>query len=125
MKLTKPMMGDPALAPGRHRRLEADGPTGVPGITALHTPGHTAGHLSYLLDAHSGVLFAGDVATNLSRADPSPAQAGHPRTCRRTEASMRKLAELEFRRRGVRPRQGGDRRRGEEVPRLHRDDVTI
>jgi len=94
MKLTKPMMGDPALAPV-DRRLEADGPTGVPGITALHTPGHTAGHLSYLLDAHSGVLFAGDVATNLSgriRRPPKPVTPDMPTN----EASMRKLAELEF-----------------------------
>jgi len=42
--------------------LSGDGPTPVPGITAIHTPGHTAGHTSYLLDRDGGVLFAGDAA---------------------------------------------------------------
>ncbi|WP_433299805.1 MBL fold metallo-hydrolase [Actinoplanes sp. CA-030573] len=34
----------------------------IPGFTALHTPGHTRGHVSYLLDRAGGVLFAGDAA---------------------------------------------------------------
>lgn len=42
--------------------LAGDGPTPVPEITAVHTPGHTAGHTSYLLDRDGGVLFAGDAA---------------------------------------------------------------
>lgn len=42
--------------------LSADGPVSVPGFTAVHTPGHTAGHVSYLLDRDGGVLFAGDAA---------------------------------------------------------------
>jgi glyoxylase-like metal-dependent hydrolase (beta-lactamase superfamily II) len=33
-----------------------------PGFTAIHTPGHTRGHVSYLLDRAGGVLFAGDAA---------------------------------------------------------------
>ena len=32
----------------------------LPGFTALHTPGHTRGHVSYLLDRAGGILFAGD-----------------------------------------------------------------
>jgi glyoxylase-like metal-dependent hydrolase (beta-lactamase superfamily II) len=28
----------------------------------VHTPGHTAGHVSYLLERSGGVLFAGDAA---------------------------------------------------------------
>ena len=39
-----------------------DGYSPLPGFTALHTPGHTAGHLSFLLDRAGGVLFAGDAA---------------------------------------------------------------
>ncbi|MET0424085.1 MAG: MBL fold metallo-hydrolase [Actinoplanes sp.] len=35
----------------------------VPGFTAVHTPGHTRGHVSYLLDRAGGVLFAGDTAS--------------------------------------------------------------
>jgi glyoxylase-like metal-dependent hydrolase (beta-lactamase superfamily II) len=42
--------------------LDADGSTPVPGFTAVHTPGHTAGHVSYLLDRAGGVLFVGDAA---------------------------------------------------------------
>jgi glyoxylase-like metal-dependent hydrolase (beta-lactamase superfamily II) len=42
--------------------LTADGPVSVPGFSAIHTPGHTAGHVSYLLDRADGVLFAGDAA---------------------------------------------------------------
>lgn len=35
------------------------------GIVAIHTPGHTAGHTSYLWRGHGGVLFVGDAAGNL------------------------------------------------------------
>jgi glyoxylase-like metal-dependent hydrolase (beta-lactamase superfamily II) len=42
--------------------LTADGPISVPGFTAFHTPGHTRGHVSYLLDRGGGVFFAGDAA---------------------------------------------------------------
>jgi glyoxylase-like metal-dependent hydrolase (beta-lactamase superfamily II) len=42
--------------------LTADGPISVPGFTAIHTPGHTRGHMSFLLDRDGGVLFAGDAA---------------------------------------------------------------
>jgi glyoxylase-like metal-dependent hydrolase (beta-lactamase superfamily II) len=43
--------------------LTVDGPISVPGFTAFHTPGHTRGHASFLLDRGGGVLFAGDVAS--------------------------------------------------------------
>ncbi|MEV6597880.1 MBL fold metallo-hydrolase [Actinoplanes sp. NPDC051346] len=42
--------------------VTVDGFSPLPGFTALHTPGHTPGHLSYLLDRSGGVLFAGDAA---------------------------------------------------------------
>jgi glyoxylase-like metal-dependent hydrolase (beta-lactamase superfamily II) len=42
--------------------LSADGSISVPGFSAVHTPGHTAGHVSYLLDRAGGVLFVGDAA---------------------------------------------------------------
>jgi glyoxylase-like metal-dependent hydrolase (beta-lactamase superfamily II) len=42
--------------------VTADGPISVAGFRAVHTPGHTAGHVSYLLDRAGGVLFAGDAA---------------------------------------------------------------
>ena len=47
--------------------LRQDGQFSVPGFTAIHTPGHTAGHLSFLLDRDGGVLFAGDAAAGGGR----------------------------------------------------------
>jgi glyoxylase-like metal-dependent hydrolase (beta-lactamase superfamily II) len=35
------------------------------GIVAIHTPGHTAGHTSFLWKRHDGVLLAGDAAGHL------------------------------------------------------------
>jgi glyoxylase-like metal-dependent hydrolase (beta-lactamase superfamily II) len=48
--------------------LRRDGPFSVPGFTAIHTPGHTAGHVSFLLDRGGGVLFTGDAAAGGRRA---------------------------------------------------------
>jgi glyoxylase-like metal-dependent hydrolase (beta-lactamase superfamily II) len=45
-----------------NERLTVDGPLSVPGFSAVHTPGHTAGHVSYVLDRGGGVPFVGDVA---------------------------------------------------------------
>lgn len=42
--------------------ITGDGSEPLPGFTAVHTPGHTRGHVSYLLDRAGGVLFAGDAA---------------------------------------------------------------
>ncbi|GIM92898.1 MBL fold metallo-hydrolase [Paractinoplanes toevensis] len=42
--------------------ITADESEPIPGFTAVHTPGHTRGHVSYLLDRAGGVLFAGDTA---------------------------------------------------------------
>ncbi len=65
------------------------------GLQIIGTPGHTAGHVSFLLDRDGGVLFAGDAA------------AGAGTKVRRTprlltddaaaaDASVRRLAELRF-----------------------------
>ena len=75
--------------------LTGDGPVPIPGFRAVHTPGHTAGHMSYLLNRDDGVLFAGDAA------------AGRGGKARRTprmltddvaaaNASIARLVELEF-----------------------------
>jgi len=65
------------------------------GMTVLHTPGHTLGSISFLMQGHGGVLFAGDAAANvLGRLGGSP-----PLFTEDTEAakaSIRRLAELEF-----------------------------
>jgi glyoxylase-like metal-dependent hydrolase (beta-lactamase superfamily II) len=53
--------------------LSQDGPFSVPGFTAIHTPGHTAGHVSFLLDRGGGVLFTGDAAAGGGhRVRPTP-----------------------------------------------------
>ena len=36
------------------------------GLRALHTPGHTAGHLALLLPRDGGVLFVGDAASHMT-----------------------------------------------------------
>jgi glyoxylase-like metal-dependent hydrolase (beta-lactamase superfamily II) len=61
LKLVGLLLGTPEPAPV-DELVTGDGVTPVPGFTALHTPGHTAGHVSYLLDRAGGVLFAGDAA---------------------------------------------------------------
>jgi glyoxylase-like metal-dependent hydrolase (beta-lactamase superfamily II) len=75
--------------------LDGDGPTSVPGFTAVHTPGHTHGHVSYLLDRGDGILFTGDAAMG------RPFQVGHtPKAATADVAAARrsvaKLAGLDF-----------------------------
>lgn len=65
-----------------HRALIAGGPGTIPpcpvdervaggtvpaggGLEAIHTPGHSAGHLVFRFAGHGGLLFAGDVASNI------------------------------------------------------------
>ena len=60
-KLTKYLTGTPEPVPV-DEALSADGPVSVSGFSAFHTPGHTAGHVSFLLDQGDGVLFVGDAA---------------------------------------------------------------
>jgi len=75
--------------------LTGDGPVPIPGFRALHTPGHTAGHMSYLLDRDGVVLFAGDAAAG---------RGGKPRRTPRlltddvaaANARLARLARLEF-----------------------------
>lgn len=75
--------------------ITTDGSEPVPGFTALHTPGHTRGHVSYLLDRSGGILFAGDAAgSNRGKvsAPPRPVTADPARAGQ----SLARLAELEF-----------------------------
>ncbi|MFF0377753.1 MBL fold metallo-hydrolase [Actinoplanes missouriensis] len=92
-KLVSKLIG--TVEPTKVDQLVGDGAEPLPGFTALHTPGHTRGHLSYLLDRAGGVLFAGDAAgsrkgtvappPDLVTADPAEARA-----------SLARLAEREF-----------------------------
>jgi glyoxylase-like metal-dependent hydrolase (beta-lactamase superfamily II) len=60
------------------------------------TPGHTAGHVSYLLDRAGGVLFAGDAASGGpgGRVGRSPGPVTDDRE--KAAASVARLAELDF-----------------------------
>jgi glyoxylase-like metal-dependent hydrolase (beta-lactamase superfamily II) len=76
--------------------LTVDGPISVPGFTAFHTPGHTSGHASFLLDRSGGVLFAGDVVSGerKGRIRRSPRMVTEDRAAEST--SISRLAGLKF-----------------------------
>ena len=62
------------------------------GATAVHTPGHTAGHLALLLPRDGGVLFTGDAATNFLRLGVGPVYEKVDDGM----DSLRRLADLSF-----------------------------
>jgi glyoxylase-like metal-dependent hydrolase (beta-lactamase superfamily II) len=62
-------------------------------LTAVHTPGHTAGHVSYLLDRAGGVLFVGDAAISKG----TEVRRGWMNKARPTfDDSLRRIAGLDF-----------------------------
>jgi glyoxylase-like metal-dependent hydrolase (beta-lactamase superfamily II) len=86
----------PSAKPARVDREIADGeqiPVGD-GVTAYHTPGHTAGHVSYLVPSKR-VLFVGDAAANyLGRLGPPIGIYNEDHDAVRT--SIAKIAALDF-----------------------------
>lgn len=62
------------------------------GLTAVHTPGHSAGHLALLLPRDGGVLFVGDAATNVFGLGRGPIFED----VEQGERSLRRLAALDF-----------------------------
>jgi len=65
------------------------------GLRAIHTPGHTAGHVSYLWTRHGGVLFAGDAAANMFGRLGAPIGM-FTEDMETARNSIRKIAALEF-----------------------------
>lgn len=65
------------------------------GIKVIHTPGHTAGHVSYLSPRNGGVLFVGDAAGNMFGRIGTPLGVFTEDMAQARE-SVRKIAELEF-----------------------------
>lgn len=66
----------------------------VSDLAVIPTPGHTAGHMSLLLDRHGGVLFAGDSAMVTKSGG---VQRGFMNRKSATfDSSLRRTAELEF-----------------------------
>ena len=62
------------------------------GLRAIHTPGHSAGHLALLLPREGGVLFLGDAASNWLR----PGLGALHEDAAESLRSLEKLASLEF-----------------------------
>src|SRR4051794_9433813 len=75
--------------------ITTDGSEPLPGFTAVHTPGHTRGHVSYLLDRDSGVLFAGDAAAGRKGAVSSAPRAAAVDLAQ-LDRSVAKLASHDF-----------------------------
>jgi glyoxylase-like metal-dependent hydrolase (beta-lactamase superfamily II) len=65
------------------------------GLKAVHTPGHTAGHLAFLMSGHGSVLFAGDAAGNLF-GRLGPPLGMYTEDMAQAKESIGKLAALEF-----------------------------
>jgi glyoxylase-like metal-dependent hydrolase (beta-lactamase superfamily II) len=83
--------------PARPSRDATDG-TVVPvagGVQVIHTPGHTMGHVSYLMPGHGGVLFAGDAAGHMFGKLAKPLGM-FTEDMDAAKESIRKLAALEF-----------------------------
>lgn len=60
------------------------------GLRVIHTPGHSPGHISLLLERDGGLLFAADACTNLFGLGHSVVQNDFEQA----KASLRKLAAL-------------------------------
>ena len=79
------MFGNPEVTPGG-RALKFY--SSVLKLTVLHTPGHSAGHISLLWAHAGGVLVVGDAAANHGALMPAPVAEDHALN----EASLRRLA---------------------------------
>jgi glyoxylase-like metal-dependent hydrolase (beta-lactamase superfamily II) len=92
---------EPKLDPGRVD-VEVTDEQQIPvagGMTAIFTPGHTAGHTSYLLPRDGGILFAGDAAgARGSKAAPpvDPIFGMFTEDLAEARRSFRRLAEMQF-----------------------------
>ena len=64
------------------------------GLRVIHTPGHTAGHVSFLMPDRGGVLFAGDAAGNLGRVGPP--LGAYTEDMDEAKRSIAKLAQMDF-----------------------------
>jgi len=64
------------------------------GLAAIHSPGHTPGHTSFLWNRHGGVLLTGDAAANMGRVGPPLSVYTEDDAAMR--ASVRKLAGFTF-----------------------------
>ncbi len=70
-------------------------PSALPAdLRVIDTPGHTPGHVSYLLDRNNGVLFVGDAAVATKKGVVKRGVFNAPTPS--IDASLRHLAEFDF-----------------------------
>ncbi|HVL80735.1 MAG TPA: MBL fold metallo-hydrolase [Actinomycetota bacterium] len=81
-------------SPARVDREILDGEHVCEGLLAVHTPGHTGGHVSYLWEPE-GVLFVGDAASNM-RGELAPPIGFFTEDRQLMKESILRLAGLEF-----------------------------
>lgn len=85
--------GDPPRCRVDREIVDGDEIPGSGGLRAVHTPGHTAGHVSFFHPAKR-VLFVGDAAANQRRLGlPPPFMTEDTDEAKR---SLRKIASLDF-----------------------------
>ena len=76
-------------------QLDAGLIAGLPeDITVIETPGHTVGHVSYLLDRSGGVAFVGDAAVHTRGGQVK--RGWMNRSTPEFDASLRRLASADF-----------------------------
>lgn len=93
MVALRPLFPSPGSSRVDREVVEGDEIPGTGGLRAVHTPGHTAGHVSYLHPAKR-VLFVGDAAANRGRLGlPPPYFTEDMDEARRT---LGRIAELDF-----------------------------
>jgi glyoxylase-like metal-dependent hydrolase (beta-lactamase superfamily II) len=86
--------GQPAVEAAAAERELADGEV-LPfasGLRVIHTPGHSAGHVSLLWPRHGGVLFAADACSNVFGLSYSPIYED----LAEGQRSLGRLASLDF-----------------------------
>ncbi|MEO3892225.1 MBL fold metallo-hydrolase [Nonomuraea sp. B5E05] len=88
----------PARPAHVHAEL-TDGQTLPPagGIRVIHTPGHTMGHCSFLLERDGGLLLAGDAALHLGKRVVPPIPLALNENLRAVRDSFDRLGRLPFR----------------------------
>jgi glyoxylase-like metal-dependent hydrolase (beta-lactamase superfamily II) len=74
------------------RLNDGDTVPGFPSLKVIHTPGHSAGHISLLWDHAGGVLITGDAAANFGQPLPPPVAEDIELTL----ATTRALSALDF-----------------------------
>jgi glyoxylase-like metal-dependent hydrolase (beta-lactamase superfamily II) len=83
----------PAYVPPAEIDQEISGGDVLPfggGLKAYHTPGHSAGHTSFMLERDSGLLFAADACSNMMGLAPSVVYDDHEQG-KRSLAALAKL----------------------------------